>query len=64
MLLMLFFKCSPLVSSIGICSARNYLNRGSLTPKCTAFSVSGAGVTPSVCELVPVIAAVDCSRIL
>lgn len=28
------------------------------------LSVAGAGVTPSVCELVPVAAAADCSGIL
>lgn len=37
MVLMLFFKCCPLVGSISICSARNDHVRGSLTPKCKFF---------------------------
>lgn len=37
MSLMLVFKCSPLVSSVSIRSARNDCARRSLTPECSFF---------------------------
>lgn len=65
MLLMLVFKQSPLGSSTGIHCARNGHSTVALTPNVLLFPpVSGAGVTPSICELVPVVASADCSGIL